>query len=71
MGHNFMYLLQLTATVQQQFDDACATATTQATQGPTTQRPATTDDTDTVSEACSYSCFEHTSNQPRQLYSNS
>ena len=52
MGHNFMYLLQLAATQQQQFDDACAAATTQATQGPTTQRPATTNDTDTVSEAC-------------------
>ena len=28
-----MYLLQVAATQQQQFDDACAAATTQATQG--------------------------------------
>ena len=43
MGHNFMCLLQLTATQQQQFDDACAAVTTQS--------PATTDD-DTTNDAC-------------------
>ena len=47
-----MYLLQLAATQQQRFDNVCAAVTTQATQGPTTQGPATTDDNDTVSDAC-------------------
>ena len=68
-----MYLLQVVTIQRQAFDNACGAVTTQATQGPTTQRgPATTDDDiPTESEACTAAIGRLRNNAPAICTSNS